>query len=143
MKNKFQNVNFASLEDCYAYVQPGELEIMNLFRQVILETIPHCTEKLSYNVPYFYGNSRICYLWPASVPWGNVAMNGVQFGFCDGNQLVDKFSYLDKGNRKQVYYKQYSSVENVSPDDITIIHELLLQAVTIDNLKTKSRITKN
>lgn len=142
MKNRYQNVCFTSLEDCYSYVKIQELEIMQLLRQIIVETIPNCTEKLSYNVPYFYGHSRICYLWPASIPWGNVRMTGVQLGFCNGNLLDDSTGYLDKGNRKQVYFKELRSVSDISDKEANIIQTLLLQAMNIDILKSDSKIKK-
>lgn len=138
MSNRFQNVNFTSLEDCYAHVTPQELEIMLFLRELIVEIIPGCTEKLSYNVPYFYGNSRICYLWPASIPWGNVSMNGVQLGFCDGNLLSDPTGYLEKGKRKQVYYKEFTSIEQFSEGDVELLRNLLIEAVEMDRKKRQT-----
>lgn len=140
MSNRFQNVNFTSLEDCYAHVTPQELEIMLFLRELIVEIIPGCTEKLSYNVPYFYGNSRICYLWPASIPWGKVSMNGVQLGFCDGNLLSDPTAYLEKGKRKQVYYKEFTSIEQVSEDEVELLRNLLIEAGEIDRKKRRSTL---
>jgi hypothetical protein len=29
--------------------------------------MPDCKEKLAYNVPFI--TSRICYIWPATIPW--------------------------------------------------------------------------
>lgn len=140
MSNRFQNVSFTSLEDCYAHVTPQELEIMLFIRELIVESIPGYTEKLSYNVPYFYGNTRICYLWPASIPWGNVRMNGVQLGFCDGNLLSDPTGYLEKGKRKQVYYKEFTSIEHVGAHEIELLRLLLIEAAEIDRKKRQSTL---
>ena len=72
-----QNVSFKSIDDFIEYLPENEREI----------------------VEYYYRHSRICFIWPSSVPWGNVKLDGVQFGFCNGYLLIDKSGYLEKGNR--------------------------------------------
>jgi len=127
----FQNgIKFRSLLEFWEYLPEDERIITDILRQIVLETLPlHCKEKLTYNVPFFYGKRRICLIWPASVPWGGIS-SGVLFGFCQGNMLSDKDSYLIHGNNKQIYYKIFHSADEIEIDAITL---LLKQAVELDN----------
>jgi hypothetical protein len=37
-------------------------------RNIVLECMPDCKEKLAYNVPFTIV-ILICYIWPATIPW--------------------------------------------------------------------------
>ena len=104
---EMQNVNFNSVEDFLDFLPEHELQIVEFLRQLILECIPNCKEKLAYNVPYFYRHSKICFIWPSSITWGNVKTNGVMLGFTNGHLLNDEINYLEKGKRKQVFLFNY------------------------------------
>ena len=104
---KFQNVNFHSVEEFLEYLPDSERKLTDFLRQIILDCIPECKEKLAYNVPYYYRHSRICFIWPSSIQWGNVKKDGVLFGFAKGHLLNEDFNYLEKDNRKQVYTKTF------------------------------------
>ena len=82
--NKFQNVQFNSVEEFPDFLPEDELRIVKFLRAIIKECIPACKEKLAYNVPYYYRHSRICFIWPASIPWGKVEKHGVMLGFTNG-----------------------------------------------------------
>ncbi|MBK7172877.1 MAG: DUF1801 domain-containing protein [Bacteroidales bacterium] len=127
--NKFQPVKFRNIDEFLDYLPDEEREIVVFLRQIILESLPECREKLAYNVPFYYKKSRICFIWPPSVPWGNVNIKGVQLGFCNGYLLKDEDGYLEKGNRKQVYWKEYNSIIQVDPD---LLREFLFEALAID-----------
>jgi hypothetical protein len=121
---------FTSLLEFWEYLPGDERIITDILRQIVLETLPlHCKEKLTYNVPFFYGKRRICVIWPASVPGGGIT-SGVLFGFCQGNKLSDKDGYLIHGNNKQIYYKIFHSAGEIEIDAITV---LLKQAMQLDN----------
>lgn len=123
-------IKFTSLLEFWEYLPVDERVITDILRQIVLETLPlYCKEKLTYNVPFFYGKRRICVIWPASVPGGGVT-NGVLFGFCQGNKLSDKNCYLIRGNNKQIYYKIFRSAGEIEIDAITT---LLKEAVQLDN----------
>ena len=124
-----QNVNFRNVEEFLDYLPDAERKIVDYLREIIIECIPECKEKLSYNVPYFSKHSRICFIWPVSVPWGNVKMNGVQLGLCRGNLLQDDINYLEKGNRKQVYSKTFFKIEDI---DVDLLRAYLFDAVEVD-----------
>jgi hypothetical protein len=125
-----KGIRFRSLLEFWEYLPEEERVITDILRQIVLETLPPpCKEKLTYNVPFFYGKRRICAIWPASVPGGGIS-SGVLFGFCQGNKLLDKDSYLIHGNNKKIYYKIFHSAGDIEIDAIT---ELLKQAVQLDN----------
>ncbi len=126
---KMQNVDFRNIEEFLDFLPDDERKIVDFLREIVFECIPECEEKLSYNVPYFYRHSRICFIWPASVPWGNVKLEGVQLGFCNGNLLQDDINYLEKGNRKQVYSKTFFQIEDI---DVDLLKAYLFDAVEVD-----------
>jgi hypothetical protein len=62
--------------------------IVDVLRQIILENLPaYCKEKMSYCVPFFYGNKTICLMWTATVPGGGIR-EGVLPGFWYSNKLI-------------------------------------------------------
>ena len=124
-----QNVSFKNVEEFLDFLPDKEREIVDYLRENIFECIPDCKEKLSYNVLYYYKHSRICFIWPASVPWGNVKMAGVQLGFCRGNLLHDDIDYLEKGSRKQVYSKTFFEIAEIAVD---LLRAYLFDAVEVD-----------
>ena len=82
----------------------NERIITDVLRQIILEKLPpHCKEKISFGVPYFYGNKGICIVWPATVPRGGIK-EGVLLGFWYGCKLNDEDNYLTHGTNKQIFY---------------------------------------
>jgi hypothetical protein len=124
MINKFQ-----SLLQLWDYMPPDERVIMDVLRQIILENLPEgCTEKLAYNVPFYYGKRRICLIWPASVPRGGFS-KGVLLGFCQGYKLKDPKHYLSHGTNKRIYYKIFYSPEEINEKAIV---GLLKEAVKTD-----------
>ena len=127
--SKMQNVKFHSIDDFLEYLPDQERVIVDKLREIILECMPHVREKLSYNVPYYFGYRRICFIWPAAVPWGKVPMDGVQLGFCQGNLLHDDIGYLEKGNRKQVSVKVFHSLNDI---DENLLRAFLFEAVEVD-----------
>jgi len=108
-----------------------------VLRGIIHECIPDCKEKLSYNVPTFYRHSHVCFVWPASVTWGNVHSEAVRLGFANGYLIRDEINYLDKGNRKQMYWKDYSDLKEIDTD---IVKAYLFEAREIDENLKKRRI---
>jgi hypothetical protein len=99
-----QHTRFSAIGDFLDYISEDELVIVEMLRKLVFECIPDCKEKLAYNVPFYYRHSRICFIWPASVPWGGVE-NGVAIGFCRGNFLSDEAGYLERSGRKEILTK--------------------------------------
>ncbi|MGZ5302557.1 MAG: DUF1801 domain-containing protein [Bacteroidia bacterium] len=112
MKNKMQTVDFRNVQEFLDYLPENEREIKQKLREIILDCLPNCKEKLSFNVPFYSINKSVCFIWPASVLWGNKKnYEGVRLGFSYGSLMQDKDNYLDKGNRKQVSYKDFLHVD--------------------------------
>lgn len=118
-----------NLVDLFTILPEDEKTIVDVLRQIVIETLPeYCKEKISYNVPFYYGNKGICIIWPATVPRGGIK-KGVLFGFWYGNKLKDPDHFLSHGNNKQVFYKIYQTPEEI---DEKPIKRLLNEAVRLD-----------
>ena len=128
-KRRMQDVSFSSVDDFLDYLPADELKMVEKLRELVFQGIPGVREKLSYNVPFFRLNANICFIWPSSVPWGNMEQTGVRLGFTKGYLIPDEIRYLDKGNRKEVYCKDFTSVDEI---DETLILTYLALAVDID-----------
>jgi hypothetical protein len=107
----------------------NERLLVDILRSIIIDNLPKsCKEKISYNVPYFYGRKGICIIWPASIPRGGVK-EGVLLGFWYGNKLKDEDKYLVHGTNKQIFYKIFKTTEEI--DEAAIV-KLLKEAVKMD-----------
>lgn len=139
MKNAKAPIKIKSLVQLFQLLPEEERIIADVLRQIVLENLPeYCKEKISYNVPFFYGNKGICIIWPATIPGGGIK-EGVLLGFWYGNKLSDEDRYLTQGTNKQVFYKIYKSAEEINEDAIV---KLLKEAVRIDR-KIKPKKTSN
>lgn len=135
-----KGLKFQSFIEFWEYLPENERIIVDVLRQIVLENLPStCKEKLAYNVPYYYGNKRICLIWPGSIPWGGIR-SGVLFGFCQGFKLSDPENYLVHGTNKQVYYRIFHSADEI---DEPAIASLLKGAVEIDKKRKASRRKTN
>ena len=123
--------------DLFAALPEDERIIVDVLREIVREELPpNCKEKISYNVPYFYGNKGICIIWPSAIPRGGIK-KGVLFGFWYGNQLNDIDNFLTHGTNKQIFYKIYLTPEEI---DDKPIRKLLMEAVRVDNTLKKRKI---
>lgn len=118
-----------NLVDLFTLLPEDEKIIVDVLRQIILETLPdYCKEKISYNVPFFYGNKGICIIWPSTIPRGGIK-KGVLLGFWYGNKLIDLDCFLSRGTNKQIFYKIYKTAEEI---DEKPIKKLLKEAIRLD-----------
>lgn len=126
--SKFQDVDFRTMGEFLDYLPPHELKIVERLRDLVFECIPDVKEKLTYNVPFYYRHSRILFIWPGSVQWGSTKRDSVKLGFCKGHLLADP-SYLEKGERKEVYIKSFYHAREI---DAEAIRQLLYETVVVD-----------
>ena len=71
-----------SLVQLFDLLPTEERIIVDVLRQIILENLPeNCSEKISFNVPFFFGRKGICIIWPSTIPRGGIK-KGVLLGFC-------------------------------------------------------------
>ncbi|MGD1848062.1 MAG: DUF1801 domain-containing protein [Salibacteraceae bacterium] len=124
-----QHLHFDSVEDFLDYLPEPQLEIVSRLRQLVFDCIPNVQEKLAYNVPFYSRNKRICYIWPAAVPWGKVPLEGVSLGFAQGHRLNDELGFLERGTRKQVYTKTMHHLQEL---DDGLLRMYLFQAAELD-----------
>lgn len=118
-----------NLTELYTLLPEDEKLIVDVLRQIVIETLPeYCKEKISYNVPYFYGNKGICIIWPSTVPRGGIK-KGVLLGFWYGHKLIDEDHFLSHGTNRQIFYKIYQAVEEI---DENPIKKLLKEALRLD-----------
>jgi hypothetical protein len=118
-----------SVTQLYDVLPENERIMVDVLRQIISGNLPvSCKEKISYNVPFFYGKRGICIIWPATIPRGGIK-NGVLLGFWHGNKLADTDNYLTHGSNKQVYYKIFRSADEI---DAVAIQKLLKAALFLD-----------
>jgi hypothetical protein len=139
-RQKMQTFNFKSVDEFLDFLPEEELKIVKFLRQLILSCIPDCEEKLSYNVPYYKKHSNFCFIWPASITWGKkVTYQGVRFGFTNGNLMQDDINYLDKGDRKQVYWRDFTDISEI---DVDLLKAYIFDAVLIDEEKAQEKLSK-
>jgi hypothetical protein len=123
------NLKIKSILQLYDAIPEEERIIVDVLRAIIQEQLPaYCKEKISYQVPFFYGHKGICIIWPSAIPRGGIK-KGVLLGFWYGNKLKDADHYLTQGTNKQVYYKIYNSVEEIN---VKAVVKLLKEAVKLD-----------
>lgn len=122
-------MRFQSIAEIFDFLPEDESVILDVLREIVKSKLPeHCKEKISYNVPYFYGKKGICIIWPASIPRGGIS-EGVLFGFWQGNLLKDEEDYLTKGTNKKIFYKIFTKVEEI---EVHKIERLLDEAIALD-----------
>lgn len=124
-----EQIKFRSQVELFEFLPRDEALLTDVLRQLTIETLNgYGKEKLSYNVPFFYGNKSICLIFPASVPRSGIK-SGILFGFWYGNRLKDESNYLARGTNKQIFYKIYQSVDEI---DIPPLTGLIKEAVELD-----------
>jgi hypothetical protein len=134
---KMQDVRFSSVDEFLDYLPDDELKITERLRKIIFDCAPHIKEKLSYNVPFYKINKGMFFIWPASVLWGkSKTYTGVRFGFQQGYQLTNETDYLDKGDRKQVYYKDYKNLKEIDTD---LLKSYVYEAIAVDEQFRKTK----
>ena len=129
-------IKIRSLVQLFDLLPENERIITDVLRQIILDNLPsYCKEKISHNVPYFYGHKGICIVWPATIPRGGIK-TGVLLGYWYGYKLKDADQYLTHGTNKQIFYKIFQSPEEI--DERPIV-QLLKEAIEIDRQWKRSQ----
>jgi hypothetical protein len=127
-------IKIKSVLQLFELLPEKERIIVDVLRQIVMEHLPaYCKEKISYNVPFFFGNKGICIIWPATIPRGGIK-EGVLLGFWYGNRLNDVDNYLTHGTNKQIFYKVFKSINQINEKAIA---KLLKEAVRIDQFHAK------
>lgn len=123
-------LRFAMVGELLDFLPAVERALMDRLREFIVSEAPQLKERLSYNVLVYKLRRDVCFIWPASVLWGGKkTYEGVRFGFSHANLLDDPSGYLQKGSRKQVYWRD---LQQVTMTDERMLAQLLAQAVARD-----------
>lgn len=123
------SIKIKSISHLYEVLPESERITVDVLRQIIIAHTPAtCKEKISYNVPFFYGNKGICIVYPAFIPRGGIK-KGVLLGFWYGCKLKDADNYLTHGTNRKIFYKIFNSVEEINEKAIV---KLLKEAVRLD-----------
>jgi hypothetical protein len=137
--NKFQDVSFSHVGELLDYLPSDQLEITEMLRRLVFETLPHVREKLSFNVPFFYRRNSICLIWPGAVPWGKHRKEGVEFALTHADKIPFADSYFEKGKRKMVFNRRFYHPSDI---DTGILASFLLEAAEIDEARWQARRKK-
>jgi len=130
-KKTMQNVSFKSVDEFLDFLPEDELRIVEILRRLVFDCVPGITEKISYNVPFYKKRNGMFFIWPASVLWGKKqTYEGVRFGFQQGNLLADEINFLDRGNRKQVYWRDFTKIKDI---EIDLLKAYIFEAGIIDD----------
>lgn len=124
-----QGVHFDSVEELLDWLPEDEARVAAFLRRLVLDSAPGIEEKLSYNVPFYRIHKMLFFIWPGSVDWDGFTHAGVRFGFQYGNLLADEAGYLDRGNRKQVYWRDFLRREDI---DVDLLQSYIYEAIAID-----------
>jgi hypothetical protein len=135
-KKSMQQVSFGSIAECLDFLPEDELQITEFLRALIWECVPEVEERLSFNVPYYFRNAGLFFIWPGSVGWGKATYKGVRFGFQSGYLIPDEIGYLDKAGRKMIYWRDFHSVAEI---DVDVLRAYIFEAVLVDDQKVKRK----
>lgn len=104
-----------------------ERELALVLRGIVRDALPEAQERLAYRAPFYYGKRRICYIWPASIPWGGIR-EGVALGFCYGH-LLPSAPLLEFATRKEVGQIILQTADAIHLPQLQL---LLSEAVALD-----------
>jgi hypothetical protein len=133
MENPLQ-IPFKTIDEFLNHLPEKELEIVLFLRKIIRECMPDLKEKLACNVPFYYSHSKICYIWPASIPWDKVK-SGVGIGFCKGKSLLDE-------TFETVTFSSESLFSSIEEIDVVSLKQQIYEAISIDEQIVKARRRK-
>ena len=128
---------YKDFDSFFEHLPPNEQAICAPLRELILENFPELKEKFSYGAPFYHFNTRICFLYPASLPYSGIE-KGVSFGFNRGHLLSNDDGLLDLGDRKEVAYIRLLSPSDIAADRfLELLHEAVLLDIEIASYKKR------
>jgi hypothetical protein len=110
------------VEDYILNLPQEKKEIYLILREIVHETLPKASEKLSYGIPFFYLNKPLCYI--------HQHKNGVDLSFVRGYAFTNYGELLEKRDRKMVRSLHYKGVNDI---DVLILKEILTEASNVDS----------
>ena len=132
-----------SVDEVILNLPRNEQVIVKHLRSLILETLPHVTEKNSYGVPFYTRNRMMLFIWPPSVYWGpkkeQLSSKGVTLGFSQGYLMSNDEGTLLAEGRKQVYCMYFNKLKEINDEQL---RALFFEADMIDQQFKKKKKKK-
>lgn len=123
-------MRFTTVAALLEFLPAEDRALTERLRELIISEVPELNERLSFNVPFYKGRRDVCFLWPASVLWGRTkTYEGVRFGLSYGSLVPGCEPYLQRGERKQVCWRD---LQELTDHDERRIRALLRAAVVVD-----------
>jgi len=101
--------------------------MLQKLHSIILSCAPQMEAKLTYNIPFYYYYSRLCYL--------NLKEDGVDLGFCRGALLSEHY-LLGRKELKEVRIIHYKSIQEIKEEELLPI---IFEAVILNELTNKKK----
>lgn len=127
-------LRFSSVAALLDFLPADERALTEQLRELIISEAPDLKERLSFNVPFYKGRRDVCFIWPASVLWGKTkTYEGVRFGLSYGSLVPGCEPYLQRGERKQVCWRD---LHRVTSTDERMIRTVLRAGLAVDLERT-------
>jgi hypothetical protein len=98
----------------------------------LITSLPGVEGRLTYNLPFYYRNTWICYLAPQKD-------GSVEVGFTRGNELSNEQGLLDARGRKLVWSVVFRHVSEI-PEETLL--EVLQEALLVDEFHRQNKKKK-
>lgn len=126
---------FKDFDSFFESLPPSEQAICLRMRELIRSNFPELKEKFSYGAPFYHLHTRVCFLYPASLPYSGIE-EGVSFGLNRGHLLSNEHGLLDMGERKEVAYIRLLQEKDIQEGlFLEILHEAVLLDVELNAAK--------
>ena len=127
-------LRFSSVAAMLDFLPDDERALTEQLRELIISEAPDLKERLSFNVPFYKGRRDVCFIWPASVLWGRTkTYEGVRFGLSYGSLVPGCEPYLQRGDRKQVCWRD---LHRLTSTDERMIRTVLRAGLAVDLERT-------
>jgi len=127
-------LRFSSVAAMLDFLPDDERALTEQLRELIISEAPDLKERLSFNVPFYKGRRDVCFIWPASVLWGRTkTYEGVRFGLSYGSLVPGCEPYLQRGDRKQVCWRD---LHRLTSTDERMIRTVLRAGFAVDLERT-------
>ena len=102
-------------------VLPEFRDIVTMLREMMRECAPHATERISYGLPMWIGNSTLAWISPTQ--------RDITFGFTYGREFEDRYGLL-KGSGK---HARHVKIRRLAEANQEALRSYIQQAVERDS----------
>lgn len=129
-----EGMRFPTVAALLDFLPADERALTEQLRELIISEAPDLKERLSFNVPFYKGRRDVCFIWPASVLWGKTkTYEGVRFGLSYGSLVPGCEPYLQRGDRKQVCWRD---LHRLTSTDERMIRTVIRAGLAVDLERT-------